>query len=1154
MRIITKPKTVAQTASVIAGPTLQALQQAVTAVEKGAILVPRRIVRRVIKDRYDIPRFGLRLPHEQCHITDRETLLRLVDAAEMEPRGTADLPDRVILLPQPEPEEMDTVPVATWLTRYWRLLFHCRVHLDLEERVAAGEIDAGVLRRWVRGIGITEFAEVRSVLIQEGLILADADSTSTFIEFAATYLELEYFSTGASSHYFPGLDRPGNWAELLVEVIDADRLYTLTRPKGAEPPLVRLPGEEDAVPATDRRSRWQQLLPSWRKPTDMYRRFILGAQAAVARGDLVRACIFLFQARKRAPEQNVRRLRSDVRRHIARLVGSIQAAVLFPDTEIDAWQDALSALVWRCGEGLWCPEARLLFDLQKVGLDRERSVYAMDVVRWARSLGMQPIERPLPCLAETLIHRHLRSALQRMAAVRIADPGRKLLYDLLHRAEERSEENLRNRFRQLIDEALRDAGFTPSNVVEGIAARKVVEELLDRIVDRGFLTLGDLRDAVAKNHLKAEDLSGIRDLVFGDQLLRADRTMAAALDGVYRHGQFYLRFMQRLSSVAFGTRTGRFLMRYLILPFGGAYVAEAGVNHLLELLMYLLAMHVESEPEIGEVPLVVVLGIFLFLLINFEGFRRGTVRVLRIVGRGLRFMFRELPRRLAEMEIVQRVVHSRAFRWTGRYVVKPLVVTAVVAWALPRLVPHWHNTWTGLLGIFASLNLLLNTRLGRDLEEVTTDWAGRAWRWLTMQVIARLFWMTMDVFRFSVEAIERLMSIVDDWLRFRSGEGQTAWVARVLLVPFWSAAAYVARFSITLLIEPQINPIKHFPVVTVSHKILLPFIPMLAGILATAMEKGFAYTVATVVITSIPGIFGFLAWELRENWQIYAANRPKHLRPVAVGKHNETVRRLLLPGLHSGTIPKRFARLRAAGEKARVSGDWTGVHKQLRVFEELELCVRRFVEREFVWFLVEGGFTSPRAIQVGSIQLTTNRIALEVKFEDTTEAPLVIEIDAREGRLLAKIASAGAIERLSPVERDTLAVALLGLYKAAGIDLVRREIESQLPRTVFAYDVDEQGVVLFLANSPDVEIRYWLDTGRERTPATMLTPWSADERVSLTALPLLDRSRLVFGEIRISWRQWVEAWQALHDSKDGGRCGFTLERLWGEGPVVRLLP
>ena len=33
--------------------------------------------------------------------------------------------------------------------------------------------------------------------------------------------------------------------------------------------------------------------------------------------------------------------------------------------------------------------------------------------------------------------------------------------------------------------------------------------------------------------------------------------------------------------------------------------------------------------------------------------------------------------------------------------------------------------------------------------------------------------------------------------------------------------AYVLRFAVNVLLEPQFNPIKHFPVVTVGHKLLL---------------------------------------------------------------------------------------------------------------------------------------------------------------------------------------------------------------------------------------------------------------------------------------------------------------------------------------------
>src|SRR5262249_53063802 len=132
-----------------------------------------------------------------------------------------------------------------------------------------------------------------------------------------------------------------------------------------------------------------------------------------------------------------------------------------------------------------------------------------------------------------------------------------------------------------------------------------------------------------------------------------------------------------------------------------------------------------------------------------------------------------------------------------------------------------------------------------------------------------------------------------------------------------------------LLVEPQVNPIKHFPVVTVSHKLLLPlaYAPpktfhtdpsplasLLLGVVSVPVGK--ANTIALTVVWGIPGIFGFLAWELTENRRLYRANVSPNLEPETVGSHGETVLRLLRPGLHSGTVPKLYAKLRWARGKA----------------------------------------------------------------------------------------------------------------------------------------------------------------------------------------------------------------------------------------------
>ena len=170
----------------------------------------------------------------------------------------------------------------------------------------------------------------------------------------------------------------------------------------------------------------------------------------------------------------------------------------------------------------------------------------------------------------------------------------------MHEAIGRVEARLRERLRPIIAAALDEVGLMPQNLPERVARKKLVEELLDRIADRGFLAMGDLRDAISRNNLKLPDLSGPFSFLGGDQLLCADRKLAAALDGVYRRGEVYLRWMQRLSSLGFGTRIGRFLTRFAVVPFGGAFVALAFVKAFaLEMKYWTTGNKTEFELDWG---------------------------------------------------------------------------------------------------------------------------------------------------------------------------------------------------------------------------------------------------------------------------------------------------------------------------------------------------------------------------------------------------------------------------------------------------------------------------------------------------------------------------------------------------------------------------
>ena len=97
-------------------------------------------------------------------------------------------------------------------------------------------------------------------------------------------------------------------------------------------------------------------------------------------------------------------------------------------------------------------------------------------------------------------------------------------------------------------------GLLPQNLPERVARKKLVEELLDQIGDRGLPDDGrPARRDLAQQPQAARPLRAGSIFLRGDQLLRADRQLALALDGVYRRGEFYLRWMQRLSSLGFGT-------------------------------------------------------------------------------------------------------------------------------------------------------------------------------------------------------------------------------------------------------------------------------------------------------------------------------------------------------------------------------------------------------------------------------------------------------------------------------------------------------------------------------------------------------------------------------------------------------------------------
>ncbi|HEY4311838.1 MAG TPA: hypothetical protein VGN12_20490 [Pirellulales bacterium] len=1093
---------------------LRELERAVRAADPAALLVAPRILRRVIKQNARLPGFGLHVPHRKSYVLPRGELLELVDPDELDLASGDELPETVILLSRPTAERLVVNTAADNLTSCWRLLFHARVHQALDQQVAVGHLSPAEVQKRIAQIGTSEFAEIRAVLKQEDFLIPPATDLSIYIEFAALFLELRFFADAFLHSYFPAIDDFARIDKLLAEDLDAAALFQATRPPGApELPARRDTAAEELAHQIPEPQPPMYGLPSIRA----MRRLLDKAARSSVRGNLVRAAILRVAAATRGNAEQSRLARSEARADMDRLAERLQAALGFDDDEREDWARMLALLTTQAARGFWTSEARLLYDLQKVCVDHERGVYTFDLPRWIRSGFRAPIKRLLPGQRNVLFSKHLRSAVRRLAAIRVSERVRARMGVLLQVAVERAEENLRSRFRPTIAAALDRVPLRSQNLPEGVAREKLIEELLDRIVERGFLTMGDLRDGLSRNNLKMPDVASLRQLILGDQLLQTNWQLAENMDGVYHRGEIYLTLPQRLSSLAFGTPLGRFLTQYVVLPFGGAFLIQKGVQHII-------APHSEQSvfDPFGLVALA-YMGFFLLGLLHVHRFRMICLDVVWLAGRAARSLFIDLPKQLLELPVVQSIVHSVYFRLLQRGLFKPLLVTAVVAPLMSYGFGVTITAWRGLT-IFLIANLVLNSRIGRDVDELISDWLAQAWHRFRIRVLAALLRFIMDVFSRLLENIERMLYTVDEWLRFRTGERPTAVAVKAVLGVLWFFVNYFIRFAVTLLIEPQINPIKHFPVVTVSHKILLPLTVPFDHFLRGPLGSVWAATIAPTVVLLLPGVFGFLVWELKENWRLYAANRPKNLGPIAIGHHGEAMVQFMRVGFRSGTLPKLFAKLRRANRKAYWSGKWKVASKHLAGLHHAEEDLRRFVDRDLLLILRHSHGWCGLPIEAGRIGLATNRVLFELVCPDVADDSLWLEFEERHGWLVAGIYQRGWLDMLRDTQRNTLDNALAGFYKEAGADLVLDQLETQLAAHDVSYAIDDAGLMVWpdrsSADATLVPLRDWPPAPRGHLPAM------------LPAVPLNRPERLVFARAAISWQRWVTVWD--HDQSHVG--------------------
>lgn len=1139
---------------------LEELRRSIREADPTAFLAESRVVRRLIRQRLGIATLSARVPHSQCQTAELQDLWEWIHPDELGVNSFAQLPQKCLLISLPEEGELEHWPIEELKQKLWRRLFHAQVdrccseneHLKQPSFVAA-QIDQ---------IGKIGFEEARSVLSGEMRIIDPESSGEVLRELIAHYLEFYYFEPDLLAVWFPSIAGRPLIQESIAQIVPADELFERTRLSGSADP--------DLTPASKRdEERLRQAQTGWSLGlgvTTSDRQYLWAMRRrdrAYERGNLVQSITMALRASQRATSIGKRKAaESRASEDVRNLVERLRAAISFPASDTAKWQAALWELAKNSVHGFWNSEKRLLYDLQKVCLSHERVTFKIDLVKWVVSRGKRPLRRPLDNLREVTMAKYLASAAGRLPYVRLSGADRERLNDLIRTTAELSDQQMRSRLRPALRESLQAVDLAPQSYPEQIGFDKLVEESLDCIAERGYLSMGYLRDAISRNDQKLPDLQDVRELWKGDRLLRADDRLDIALDGVYRRGEFYLRWIQIVSSLFFGTRAGRFATLYLIIPFGGSVLVIEGLRHILHLLephevetvavagdegepnsdkealespvsksstdkavdgadqddtiageaqltttvteplvhhgverqseeqsehslpitlsgTQSLDIDIETvgfkadddsrdtvilvEPTTADeaarqivsqqtdsMTMVLALGFFLMALIHVRAFRGIVFEGMKTVWGWTKLVFVDVPLKLIKLQWVQKLWRDPLVIFLRRHVVVPLGIVLVTGKWLPTAFGAEPLTWGWVATTTLLFSLLWNSRLGRDAQELTVEWLGNAWHHLHARLVIALIDAIVDFFRMLLQNLERFIYAVDQWLRFRSNEHWTIVFFKAILGVIWSFVSFLLRIYVNLLIEPTFHPVKHFPVVTVAAKILLPALLMLesqmVNFLGQYIGTPLARSIAWINIFFLPGFFGFAVWELKENWRLFRSNRRWKLVAVPVGSHGESMRRLLCPGFHSGTLPKLFRRLRRLEQREASFGRFTHRRAAHELLRHVNHAIHNFVDRDFIHLLNESESWNGKALDCNWVQAAVNSVVIDIGFRDNGSDPLRLVIHERGGWVVAKVAHEGWLRYVPGDQRLAFENALVGFYRKSGVDFVEDQLQRFLTR------------------------------------------------------------------------------------------------------------
>lgn len=1106
---------------------LARLEAQLLAVDPAILFVSPRILRRVIWQQHEEDVNSFQVLRCHFYVVDRTVLLHSVNPAEIAPRDPLTLPDVVVLVARPTEAELVKSSYSTMLRRYQRLLLQGLVQSEVADRFA-NEMGDEDLHARINAIGREEWDEIEHVLKQEDTLFSADFPALNYAQFVSYYVDLTRFEPEAFAIHFPALRFRTDIDAIVTRDVPVDEIVKKVFQH------VDVATESQPLPVSERFAMDDTI-----STTSDVDQSIEEAKKSARSGNNVRSLIIHVRLwhRHGASDTNDKAW-LDAREQLRELTQRLGNALGLTSEETSQWQETLMPLVPIAGFGFWSGAARLLYDLQKTCLVAERGSHVIDLVSWIRTWGKVPLRRPLPAHSQVQKLRHLRAASRRLLSLPLSENEKDRLESLLERVIHREEEAVRQAFRPVLQNALEEVELSPRNLPEKVAQAKLREELLDRILQSGLLILSDLRDAISRNQIKLEDLgqadtqksanqnrnnqrffAGFREFLGDDKLLRLNAVLKRDLPGVYRAGEIYLRWLQSFTSVMFGTVFGRFFTRYLAVPFGGAFVALKGIFFMTKETLELgfgIDTHGWKDP-ITSLWSVGLLGAVVLGLMEWRSFRNAILQIFHGIGRGLHFAFVRVPNIIRRLAFIQFLLNIPVIRFFQQHLFKPLMLSALLAWIFylaefPNSVNFFYCCMA-FLGFFA----FFSSRFGKVCDEVVSDWVVSTWHQFSIYFVPAVFNYVMDGFKWLLNEIERYLYSFDEWLRFRSAsESRLTQITVGVFGLIWSSIFYFVRVLLVLCIEPTVNPIKHFPVVTVAGKFMVPVVGFLAPILMESVGPWWTGLISTLLIGLVPGVAGFLVWELKENWRLYESNRPKTLGPIRIGDHGETFLQFLRPGFHSGTIPKQYAKYR----KAQRQHNHTALHRCQHELEHVRHSLKTFFEREFIQ-LVDGTDTGKGlALQIGQINLANNQIAVYMASRKYSQEPIGIQFSLKDRNyLLVSFRQHGWFSSANEAERAIILYAFLGIYKLCRVDFVDQQIRTQAKCIDGTYDIDKGRLWVWPQKTIRPCIVYNLQGDKEK-----LVPSILDDEKSVD-WPTLSKSDLFFGKSDLQWSTWVKIWQ-----------------------------